>query len=133
MTQNDDVPGSPDRDVTQTPEAVEPAPAAPAPVLKTRWRDRVWTFRAMLAVALATLVIGGIAGGLLGAAAVRHDDRHDGYHDRFGPGGGPGMPPGWRMRGGPGWRSDDDQPYGGPGGSLPTPPTTSPTAPGSAG
>jgi hypothetical protein len=133
MAQNDDVPDSTGRDVTATPGASGPVPAAPDPVLKPRWRDRAWTFRSMLAVALATLVMGGIAGGLLGAAVAHHHDRHDGYYDRFGPGGGPGMGPGWRMRGGPGWRWNDDQPYGGPGSPLPTPSTPSPTAPGSAG
>jgi hypothetical protein len=135
MAQNEDVPDSPDRDVTQPPEAAEPVPAAPAPVLKTRWRDRAWTFRAMLAVALASLVIGGVGGLVVGVAAAHQHDRRDGFHHRFGPGGGPGMGPGWRMRGGPGGRWNDDQRYGGPGGPaspLPTPSTPSPTAPGSA-
>jgi hypothetical protein len=110
-------------------------------VLKTRWRDRAWTFRAMIAVALASLVIGGVAGGVIGAAAGRDDDRG---HYLMGPWG-PGMqmPPGWRGQGlgfggdrGPGWRWNDGPqqappltPYGGNGGASPTPapPSSSPT------
>ena len=146
MAENDDITGSPDRDVTppERPVADEPAPASQpvgagptttAPVLKTRWRDRAWSFRALLAVALAPLIIGGIGGLVVGVAATHHD-RHDGYH-RMGPGG--GMPPGWRMHRGPGWRWQEQPqqpqitPYGAPGGSGPTPTTPSPTAPGATG
>lgn len=148
MTQNDDVAGSPDRDVTppetpaEHPVADEPAAAAPvaaAPVLKTRWRDRAWSFRAMLAVALATFVIGGIGGGVVGAAAG-HEHRHDRF-SRMGPGGpGMGMHPGWRRHegrwngGGPWWNQGPQQPqptpYGGPSSSAPTP---SPASPGATG
>ena len=143
MADNDDVPGSPDHDTTpeQTrpvlpPDpAVEPTPArtAPAPVMKARWRDRAWTFRDLVAVALATLLLGGIAGGTLVAVA---DDDHDHRHFRMGPGG-----PGERMRpdwggprqfhdGGPQWRwKDGPRP---PEGDLtpdqqPTAPTPSPS------
>jgi hypothetical protein len=144
MTENTDAAdGSPDRGATPPEQpAAEPTSAAPlsgpavaAPVLKTRWRDRAWSFRALLAVALATLIIGGVGGLVVGAAAARHHDRHDGFYHRLGPGGGPGMGPGWRMRGGPGWRWDDGngQPFGGPGTAQPTPSTPSPTAPGTTG
>lgn len=152
MADDDSVSGSPDRTVPPDPESspppgdetaadrtavTEPAAPATAPVLKTRWRDRAWTFRAMLAVAAASLVIGGVAGGVIGAAAG-HDD-HDRY--RMGPWG-PGMqmPPGWRGQGrgfggdgGPGWRWNDGPQQGGPltpyGGTnpSPTPPSSSPT------
>jgi hypothetical protein len=147
MAENDDVAGSPGRDVnpSEQPPADEPttvSPAVstgsttPAPVLKTRWRDRAWSFRALLAVALATLVIGGVGGLVIGVAAAHHGDRHDGFY-RMGPGGGPGMPPGWRMHRGPGWRWDDGQGWqrdGGPqqpqltpyGGSSPSTPSPSP-------
>ena len=103
----------------------------PAPVLKARWRDRVWSFRAMLAVALATLVLGGIVGGTIGAVAAGGDDDR-GLH-RMGPGRvGPGMP-GWRGRGhfqggGPGFQWNDG-PQPPPGGMMTPygPPTPSPT------
>jgi hypothetical protein len=90
----------------------------------------------MLAVALATFLIGGIAGGVVVAASG--DDRGDHYGDhRFGPRG-PGGPmmggPGWRGRGpkqfdggSPGWRWNDGPPapdvtpYGG---STPSPGST---------
>ena len=134
MADNDDVPGSRDRDAeavgsgageASEPTAEQPlpdqppAPAEPAsgpaagPVLKTRWRDRAWSFRAMLAVALATLVIGGVAGGSI--VALADGDGHDHHGVRpWGPGG-PMGGPGWKWRdprgfdgdGGPRWRWDD--------------------------
>jgi hypothetical protein len=139
MADDESVPGTPEAAVppepaSEPPAAAEPAPA-PAPVLKTRWRDRAWTFRAMLAVAAASLVIGGVVGGVIGASAGGDDDDY-GY--RMGPGG-PGMkmPPGWRHgdRGpnGPKWRWNDGPqqapsmtPYGGTSPSAPT--TPSPTS-----
>jgi hypothetical protein len=149
MADNDDeVSDVPDRDATPTggtasvpsqdPEA-EPAgaTAAPDPVMKPRWRDRVWTFRAMVAVALATLLLGGVVGGAIVAVADDHDD-----HARFrmGPGGRfERMPPGWRgprqfHDGGPRWRWNDGPqppgpgvtPYGTPS-PQPAPPTASPS------
>jgi hypothetical protein len=150
MADNDGVPGSPDRDADA---AESPAPAAPdeptvadpvipperapAPVLKTRWRDRAWSFRSMLAVALATFLIGGIAGGIVVGAT---GDDHDGQHrmGRWGPGG-PMGGPGWRWRdprgyngdGGPQWRWNDGPvpppnltPYGG---TTPAPKPATPT------
>jgi len=133
MAENDDVPGSPDRDSAPAPEQQPAQQPEQQPVLKTRWRDRAWTFRAMLAVALASLVIGGVAGGVIGAVAGS-DDRDD--HYRMGPWG-PGMqmPPGQRGRGrrdfggpgGPGWRWNDGPqqapdltPYGTPSPSAPS-------------
>lgn len=101
MADNDDVPASPDGDVNQ----VE---AAPAPVLKTRWRDRAWSFKAMAAVAAASLLVGGIAGGTV--VAVADDDRDD-RRFRMGPFDRDGyrMPPGM-MRRGPREFGDDDRP-----------------------
>ena len=148
MAENDDVRGTPADDggtpveppdepgVDRTSTAgrvLPPDPAATsAPVLKTRWRDRAWTFRAMLAVAAASLVIGGITGGLVGAAV--DDDHDDGY--RMGPGG-PGMlmPPGRRNHDGPHWRWRDgpqQPPELTPNGSPGTP-APSPSAPSSTG
>lgn len=144
MAEND-VPDSPDRGVDPAANAPDQAaqtaerPAAgppggdSSPVLKTRWRDRAWSFRAMIAVALASVVIGGLAGGAVVAASGDDNDREQ----RMGPWGpGGGMPPGWRERGprdfrgdgGPRWRWED-----GPREDDPTPqsPSPSPTTPGS--
>jgi hypothetical protein len=92
MTENLDRP-------EQTPEQPEPQPTR-EPVLKTRWRDRAWTLRAMIAVAAASFVVGGLLGGFIGAA-VSHDD-HPGEHRMrpWGPGHGPGgFQRGWRWQG----------------------------------
>ncbi|MBW8752058.1 MAG: hypothetical protein JF565_11625 [Propionibacteriales bacterium] len=149
MAEDDEVSGSPDHDAEateQTRPVLPPDPAAepvattattgaPAPVMVPRWRDRVWSFRAMLAVALATLVLGGVVGGAIVAAAG--DDNDD--HGRFmGPGGRfERMPPGMRgprqfHDGGPGWQwkdgpqppGPDVTPYGAPS-TQPAPPTPS--------
>jgi hypothetical protein len=124
MADNDDVPGTtPDPEVP-APERTSvilppdpaagaaPAAAATAPVTKPRWRDRVWSFGSVLALALAALVIGGVLGGMV--VAVADDDDDDRGYFRMGPGGrGDRMPPGWSRPhpfrdGGPGWRWDDD-------------------------
>jgi len=138
MADDDNVSGTPDGGEAPTEETAQvpldaPQPAA-QPVLVTRWRDRAWSFRAMIAVALATLLIGGIVGGTIVAVA---DDGNDG-HSRFlmRPGGrADRMPPGWRhgprfQDGGPMWRwNDGPQP---PDGNVtpyghPAPPTPSPS------
>jgi hypothetical protein len=142
MPDNDEVSGGPeglDPGPEQTRPVLPPDPAAEpvaagvsAPVMKARWRDRAWSFRAMLAVALATLLLGGIAGGTIVAVA---DDDHDQRHAWMGPGGpGKRMPPDWRgprhfQDGGPGWRWNDGPqppdgdvtPYGQPSPPTPTP------------
>ena len=127
---DDDVSGTPGEESSTTltpadePIRSEAAPAAAtpveaAPVLKTRWRDRAWTFRAMVAVAAASLVIGGIAGGVVVAAA---NDGDHGHHrmDRWGRDG--AMPPGWQRHGprnfqGPG-QGPGQRPGGGPAGPM---------------
>ncbi|MBV6729549.1 hypothetical protein [Nocardioides daeguensis] len=84
-----------------------PVPPAAAPVLKTRWRDRAFTLRSMVAVGLAGLVLGAGAG--VGTALVAsHDDSPDFRHQRMGPGGPGGGFPRWEGRDGqdgppPGW------------------------------
>jgi hypothetical protein len=140
MADNDDVPGSPDRDAEATGETVPTAArpvvpaesAGPAPVLKARWRDRVWSFRAIIAVALASLLIGGVTGGVIGAVAA--DDDRDGHY-RMGPWDHDGpMPPGWRERGprhfrgdgGPGWRWQDGPQEDSP--QQPSPPVSPPSS-----
>ena len=142
MADNDEVSGSSDHDAApeQSRPVLPPDPAAEpvgavatAPVMKPRWRDRAWSFRAMLAVALATLLLGGIAGGTIVAVA---DDDHDQRHVWMGPGGpGKRIPPGWRgpkrfEDGGPRWRWHDGPPP--PDGNVtpygqPSPPTPSPS------
>ena len=132
MADNDDVTGRSGRDPDpDEPTVAEPQPDAqeskPAPVMKERWRDRAWSFRAMLAVALASLVIGGLSGGVITAVAG-HD--HDGRY-RNGP-----WPAGDRM---PGWQGHGPRHFGGDGhppwrrnggqqGVPPTPQTPSPSA-----
>jgi hypothetical protein len=123
----------PTAETTAQPDPVlPPETAAPAqPVLVPRLRDRAWSFRAMLAVAAATFLVGGLAGGaIVGLTRDDHPDRGrfmimDGRD---------GMPPGWRMPhrfrdGGPQWRWNDGPPPGSgtaPDGQ-PTNPTPSPT------
>lgn len=145
MADNDEVSGAPDRDETpaeETRPVLPPDPAAqtaaarsaPAPVLKTRWRDRAWTFQAMVAVAAASLVIGGVAGGVIVAAS---DGDDDGQYQMgpWGPGG--GMPPGWQ-RHGQKWRWKDGPrtpmmtPFGDGDGTTPETPAPTPS-PGSTG
>jgi len=65
MTDNDDV--TVDPPVTSEQPAAAPQPAVPVsqPAAQPRWRDRVWSFRAMIAVAVASLIIGGLGGGLV--------------------------------------------------------------------
>ena len=153
---DDEVSDSPEDGIptTQTPAVGQPEVAppaatvpaatapAPAPILKTRWRDRAWSFRAMIAVAAASLVVGGIAGGVIVGAASDDDHGNHGNHrmGRWGPGA--GMPPGWQRHGprnfnGPGGAPGGPMmPYGnGEQGATPVPPsaTPTPTTPGATG
>jgi hypothetical protein len=126
------------------PEAAATPAGAPAagPVLKTRWRDRAWSFRAMIAVALASVLVGGVAGGVIVAASGDDHERDQYRMGPWGPGG--QMPPGWRgprhfKDGGPRWHWDDDDmmpgqpltPYGQPSPTTPSP--SSGSSPGSTG
>lgn len=101
MSQHDDPTPDPTPDPVDGPPApvdLPPAPPAPAPVLKTRWRDRAFTLRAMVAVGLAGLVLGAGAGA--GTALVANqDDGPDFRHQRMG-GPGEGGFPGWGGRDG---------------------------------
>ncbi len=86
--------------------APDPAYAGP-PVPRQSFLDRVLGMRAVIAVALAALVIGGLSGFVLG-------ERTNGGNDRFGPGGpgGPGgFPGGQGFRGGPP-AQQGQQPFG---------------------
>ena len=122
----------------QQAPAPEPAPdVGPAPE-KQRLRDRVWSFRALIAVALASVIMGGLGGAALANVAQDDDERRlgpgQGWFDREGPGGPPGLMKErkreriekwrrgmgqrqWGQEGPPGIRPSD----------LPTPPAPTPT------
>ncbi len=68
-------------------EATQSIPADPGPAgePRSRWRriqDRVWSFRAVLAVALASLIVGGLGGAAI-AGLTGDDDGRGGGHGRF--------------------------------------------------
>src|ERR1700712_5446367 len=106
-------------------------PDRPAAAPRERFVDRLWTFRALIAVALASVILGGLAGAAL-ASAGDHNDRRGGPM-RFQRGGGPMGPPGSRQWGnGPGsGRGNDPMPrWRGPGqfgNGQGTPPGVQPT------
>ena len=79
-------------------QPAQPAPAAHdatyAAPTKPRFLDQVLGMRAVIAVALAALIIGGLSGFLLG-------EHTGGGDDRFGRGGPGGFPGGQGFRGGP--------------------------------
>ena len=104
---NDLPPGSPpapppDPDATPTsaipvtqggdPGTVQPTAQPGETPAKQRLRDRLWSFRAVIAVALASVIVGGLGGAALANVS-------DGDSRGFGPGqnrfqrGGPGVPP----------------------------------------
>ncbi|MCW2783785.1 MAG: hypothetical protein JWP74_302 [Marmoricola sp.] len=119
-----------------------PAGAVSAPILVPRLRDRAWSLRSLLAVGLASLLIGGAGGATIVAAT--HDDhsprflrvggpggfeRGRGVH-RFGgqyggqPGNGYGGAPGLTQQGTPGGTTGNG-PGTNPGGGVPVPPKSS--------
>lgn len=84
-------------DTEPTDVQPEQEPAAAPVAERTRLRDLVFGLKALVAVALAGLILGGLAG--FGINAATGDER-DGRMGRFGPGGGFQEGPGGR--GGPG-------------------------------
>lgn len=60
--------------------------AQPQAIPKQRFVDRVWGFKSIIAVALASVIIGG-----LGGAALARGGDHQGRNDRMGFGHGPGQ------------------------------------------
>ncbi len=106
MPDTDDFPPGADDTVVGGPAPVrEPAPGPAGP----RFADRVWSFRAMLAVAVASLVIGGGIGSAVAAVSGDDDQDERGRVGRFvdGPRGGPGEGGrGQRFKGGPGTPED---------------------------
>jgi len=117
----------PPPDGEATPTQAIPAEGTTATAPKQRFRDRVWGLRAMIAVALASVILGGLAGAALGSFGDHGDE------GRFGPGhgrfqrGGPMGPPGmmrWKERQDfKQWQRDQQGPPGVP----PSPPTPAPT------
>jgi len=122
--------------VAATPPPPPPPGPPAAPVAqRTRLRDLAFGLRSLIAVAVAGVIVGGLAG--FGIHAATDDDHRDGRMGGFGPGFGPGRGfgdgaghhgfPGGGTPGGPGQN-------GGPGTQhLPPPagtdqPTPSPTA-----
>ena len=91
----------------------DPAPAPAGP----RLRDRVFGLRSVVTVALAGVVLGGLAG--FGIHAATDGDHQDGRMGRFGPGGGFQDGPGGR--GGPGGFPQGPGQMG-PGGQAPQAP-----------
>ncbi len=89
----------------------------------------MWTFRALIAVALASVILGGLAGAALANVGDRDERRGPGGFHRMGPMGPPGDQR-WQWRNGP---RDDQMPRwqaprdGGPGDPMPSPPTPTPT------
>ena len=63
-------PAGPPTVPTEFPAAAEPDP-------KPRWRDRLLGFRSVVAVALASLVLGGLGGAAIGVAASGGDEGGD--------------------------------------------------------
>jgi hypothetical protein len=64
------------------PQGTDPTPSADAPT-KAGWSDRMWSFSALVAVALVSVIIGGLGGAAL--VSVSEDGRQGRDH-RFGPG-----------------------------------------------
>lgn len=81
-----------------TETAAEPQPLGAA---KTPFKDRVLGARAVVGVAAATLLIGGLGGGAIGWALGDHDRPRHGDHGfaKYGPGG----------HGGPNWPGQSDR------------------------
>ncbi len=79
-------------DSTQT-RVIPPDREAPGP--KERFVDRLWSFRAVIAVALASVILGGLGGAALASAGDDHDRRDSRFPGRMQQRpGGPMMPPG---------------------------------------
>ena len=125
----------------QTGDQPAGSPAGP-PADKQRLRDRLWSFRALIAVALASVIVGGLGGAALASVADNGNDgrRGPGQFNRGGGFGGPGMmnrgprngqrngQQGFDRRGaGPRQFGQDDTPDGQPSGA-PTPVVPTPTS-----
>ena len=91
-------PTQPAHDPTRT--RVLPPDRTPEASTKQRFVDRVWSFRALIAVALAAVILGGLGGAALASVGDHQDRRGPGNFHRggqLGPGG-----QHWQWRDGPG-------------------------------
>ncbi len=77
-----------EQEPVHAPETTEAAAASPPTV---RLRDRVWSFRSILAVAIASLLLGGAGGAGIVAATDGHGHRDRFSRFAFGPDGRGGM------------------------------------------
>ncbi len=128
-------PPDPDPDHTRVLPPDQP-PDQPPDGSKQRLVDRLWSFRALIAVALASVILGGLGGAALANAGDNDDHRRGGpIPGRLGQRpGNPMMPPGnqqWRWddsphrRGMGQWQSDGDRNPGVvPPGTTPAPTPT---------
>ena len=107
----DPTPGS--QPAAETAETSVNLPPTPPVVAATPWRQRVLGMRGVLAVSLASLVVGGLGGAAV-TSVIGGDDDRDGWHDRMHDGRGEGhfdrMPDGRLMPDGPGgWNQGPNQ------------------------
>jgi len=103
-------------------------PPAETPPVRPGWRDRVYGVRAVAAVAVAGLIIGGGAGAAIHAATA-DDGGRDG-RPGFGRGGPDGGGPGGQMPGqGPGGQLPGRGQLPPPPGGIPAPPGGAPQQP----
>jgi hypothetical protein len=144
-----DQPGHPDPTGDPPTQPLQPQPEAPpvaqpehrvlppdpalhgegSPPPKQRFVDRLWSLRAVIAVALASVIIGGLGGGALASAGEDQDARPGPGH-RFHPGRQMPPPGMQRWRDGQGNGQDNRGPGmmpGQPGAPTPTPVSPTPT------
>lgn len=118
MAGDDLTPENPDDTAVDPSVPVDPAPdpapeptPEPTPAAAPRFTDRVWSFRAMIAVALAALVLGGGVGSAIAAVSNGDDQPGRDRHHRFSvnDGRGPELRPGERpfLERGPGLRDGE--------------------------
>jgi hypothetical protein len=85
-------PSSPDPTATQAMPADRSARRRSETAARQRLRDRLWSLRAVIAVALASVIIGGLGGAALAGVSGDDDGRMGPGHGRFNRGG-PGPTP----------------------------------------
>src|SRR5687767_7509878 len=81
-----------DQPVQEPDRGVDPPPASAPP--KQSFRDRVWSLRSVVAVALAAVILGGLGGAAIASVVDGDDERRgpgQGRFERGGPDGPPGL------------------------------------------